>query len=305
MSTPPEPEVSIVIVSYECREELRRCLAAIEAHAGLPVEVIVVDNASRDGSADAAAAASPAPRVLRSTTNEGFARANNRGLQLARAGLVLALNPDTELRPGCLAALRDALRARPDAAAAGPRTLNGDGTAQVSFGPPLGLLAEWRQRRLVRGLRRRRPWALREAARLAASPSEPFWVSGACLLARREALARVSGFDEGFFLYEEDVDLCLRLRRLGLAILFRPEAEVVHHLGRSVAAAATRARLEYHRSHLLYYRKHNGPLETGLLRAWIAALGAAAWLGAAGPGPIRRRRRGDGAALLRASLGRA
>jgi GT2 family glycosyltransferase len=99
---------------------------------------------------------------------------------------------------------------------------------------------------------------------------EPDWLSGSCILARREALLSVGGFDQGFFLYEEDADLCRRLRRAGWRVLLTPEAEIVHRLGSSMAKAPARARLEYQRSHLRYYQKHNGTAARGLLRGLMA-----------------------------------
>jgi GT2 family glycosyltransferase len=122
-------------------------------------------------------------------------------------------------------------------------------------------------------------------------------------MARREALAAVGGFDERFFLYEEDVDLCLRLRRAGWRVLYTPRAEVVHHLGKSMAQAPVRARLEYHRSHLLYYRKHRGRLLTALLAFSLALRGAAGWFAALGPGPSRRERRREASLLFRIAFG--
>jgi len=186
---------------------------------------------------------------------------------------VLVLNPDAEVTAGALETLSGILDARPAVGVVGPLTRNPDGSVQVSFGPDLTPLAEWRQRRLVRGVRERRPQALREAAARAAAEQEPDWVSGSCFLARRQALQSVGGFDEAFFLFEEDADLCLRLRRAGWRVLFTPAAEVRHALGRSMDQAPERARLEYDRSHLLYYRKHNGPLLTALLRTWLALAG--------------------------------
>jgi GT2 family glycosyltransferase len=118
----------------------------------------------------------------------------------------------------------------------------------------------------VRGVRRGVPEVLREAEDRHAREHEPGWVSGACLMARREALEAVGGFDEGFFLYEEDADLCRRLRGAGWRVIFTPAARISHQLGQSMARVPQRARLEYHRSHLLYYRKHNGPLDRGALR---------------------------------------
>jgi GT2 family glycosyltransferase len=283
--------VSVIVVSYNTRAELLRCLAAIARNVALPSEVVVVDNASRDGSAAAAREALPDARVIENPENVGFSKANNLGLRATTAPYVLILNSDAELRPGCLESLCALLDRRPELAAIGPRTLGSDGRIQVSFGPALTPLAEWRQRRLVKGVREGAQWALREAARRAASEHEPDWLSASCLLARREALEGVGGFDEGFFLYEEDVDLCLRLRRAGWRLAFTPAAEVVHHLGRSMEQVPSLARLEYDRSHLRYYRKHNGPLWTLALRLVLLLRAGLAWLRAVGPGTERRERR--------------
>jgi len=291
--TPPAeaPRVSAVIVSYNAREHLLRCLGALDAFAGLPLEVLVVDNASADGSADAARAAFPVARVVDAGENLGFSRANNLGIRETRAPYVLILNPDAEVRPGCVTTLAGILDRRPDVGLVGPRTSSGDGAPQVSFGEGLTPWLEWRQQRLVRGVRAGRPEALRRAEEAARREREPGWISGACLLARRSALDAVGGFDEGFFLYEEDVDLCLRLRRAGWRIVFTPDAEAVHHLGRSAAAAPRRARLEYHRSHLRFYRKHNGALQTALLRGFLMGGSLLRLVGSVGPGPDRRERR--------------
>ena len=299
------PEVCAVVVSYNTRDELLQCLGSLEAPA-VPLEVIVVDNASRDGSADAVAQRFPAATLVRNDDNVGFARACNEALRLSRAPYVLLLNSDAEVKPGAVAAMRRLLESRPRVGAVGPRTVAPDGAVEVSFGPHLTPLREWRQRRLVRGVRARRPEALRRAAALSAAEHEPAWVSGACVLLRRRAIEQVGGFDEGFFLYEEDVDLCRRLRQAGWTILFTPAAEVVHHLGRSMEKAPERARLEYHRSHLRYYRKHNGRAAAAVLRGYLAASGLLGWLRAAvGHGPeaeAARRRQRD---LLRlAWLGR-
>jgi GT2 family glycosyltransferase len=273
----PAPQVSALIVSFNTREHLLRSLGSLEAVA-LLVETIVVDNASADGSAEAVAARFPAAQVVRNAENVGFGRACNQGLARAQAPYVLLLNSDAEVRPGAVETMAGRLDRQADLAAVGPRTRDGDGLVEVSFGPPLTLRHEWRQRRLVRGVRARSPGALRAAERLASAEHEPAWLSASCLLARREALRAVGGFDETFFLYEEDVDLCLRLRQAGWRLLYTPAAEVVHHGGRSMERLPERARREYDRSHLHYYRKHNGPLPTAALRAWLAASAASRWL---------------------------
>jgi GT2 family glycosyltransferase len=160
----------------------------------------------------------------------------------------------------------------------GPRTLGEDGRIQVSTGPRLTPLAEWSQRRLVRGVRLGREAAIRDAEARHSREHEPFWVSGSCLLARRSALEVVDGFDERFFLYEEDVDLCARIRAAGWRVVFTPAATVRHRLGRSMEKAGARPRLEYHRSHVHYYRKHNGVLATAALRLAVGLRGALLWL---------------------------
>ena len=300
---PEPPRVTAVVVSFNTRDDLRRCLASLRAHAGLPCKVVVVDNASGDASADMVRGEFPEARLIRNRENVGFSRANNQGLREAAGAYVLILNSDAELTPGALPALVALLDAQPRVAAVGPRTLNPDGTVQVSFGPALTPLAEWRQRRLVRGVRRRDPAALAEAEARAAVEREPDWVSGSCLLGRKQALDAVGGFDESFFLYEEDVDLCLRLRRAGWSIVFTPAAAVVHHLGRSMETDPGRARLEYHRSHLRYYRKHNGPIPSAVLRLFIGAGAALGWLASLRPGPKRRERRRHHARALRLAVG--
>jgi GT2 family glycosyltransferase len=279
--------ISVIVVSYNTRERLLACLAAL-ARVSLPHEVIVVDNASADGSAAAVRAQFPGAVLIENADNVGYARANNAGLRRATGEYALVLNSDAEVAAGCVEALAAVLDARADVGIVGPRTRVPDGRIQVSFGPMLTPGAEWRQRRLVRGVAAGDPAALREAEALAAREHEPDWVSGSCFLARRRALEAVSLFDEGFFLYEEDVDLCVRVRQAGWRIVFTPAAEVVHHLGSSMTAAA--AGLEYHRSHLRFYAKHHGAALTLALRAALAARGLFGGLAARGPQAAERRR---------------
>jgi len=297
----PAPRVSALVVSYNTRDDLLRCLEALRAHAGVPLETIVVDNASTDGSTDAVRARFPEVEVLASPTNVGFSRANNLGLRAARGPFVLVVNSDCEVRPGAVPALVAILEARPDVALVGPRTVGTNGAPQVSFGPSLTPIAEWRQGRLVRGVKAGDAEALRQAAALAAQEREPDWVSASCFLARKAVLDAVGGFDESFFLYEEDVDLCLRVRAAGGRVLYTPAAEVVHHLGRSMDRAPARARLEYHRSHLRFYAKHNSAAERIALRAWMAGGAAWGWLSAR-PGTGGRERRAEARAILGLAL---
>jgi GT2 family glycosyltransferase len=295
------PRVSAIVVSYNTRDDLLRCLDALRARAGVPLETIVVDNASADGTAEAVRARFPDVQLIANAANLGFSRANNLGLRAARGEFVLILNSDCEVRKDAVASLAAILEGRPHVAIVGPRTVGTDGAPQVSFGPALTPLAEWRQGRLVRGVKAHDAAALRRATALADHEQEPDWVSASCFLARREALNAVGGFDESFFLYEEDVDLCVRVRQAGGRVLYTPAAEVVHHLGRSMERSPERARLEYHRSHLRFYGKHNPLGDRLALRAWMAGRAAWAWL-RAGRGPAGRQQRAEQRAILSLAL---
>jgi len=272
------PLVSVAVVSWQSRDEVLACLASLEAHAPIPLQVVVVDNASTDGTVDAVRSGHPAAQVIANAENVGFARASNQAWRVTASPLVLFLNPDAEVGPGALETLVETLEARPELGVVAPRVVGPDGSVEVSTGPDLDPRSEWKQRRLVHGVARRDPGALREAEARHSVPREPDWVSGACFLARRAALEAVSGFDEAFFLYEEDADLCRRLRGAGWRIAFEPRATIRHRKGVSMARGPERARLEYHRSHLLYYRKYNGPLARLLLRSSILARGLASLL---------------------------
>jgi N-acetylglucosaminyl-diphospho-decaprenol L-rhamnosyltransferase len=299
--TPP-PSVAVVVVSFNSREALLACLDSLGRYVGIPFETVVVDNASEDGSAEAARAREPAPRVIANPVNVGFARACNLGLRATTAPDVLFLNPDATVTAGAIEVLTARLDSDPDIGAVGPLTRHPDGTVQVSTGPDLSPASERRQRRLVRGVRRRDAGSLREAAERHGREHEPDWLSGACLMARREVLEAVDGFDEGFFLYEEDADLCRRIRAAGWRVVFTPAAEIRHQLGRSMDRAPGRARMEYHRSHLRYYRKHNGLLARGALRLLLLGRG----LGGLARGTLtgNRRHRAEAWTLVELALGR-
>jgi N-acetylglucosaminyl-diphospho-decaprenol L-rhamnosyltransferase len=291
-SLAPRSLVSAVVVSFNTREDTLRCLRSLRPQIGLPGRIFVVDNASQDGSADAIRTGSPEVVLLALDTNLGYGAANNRALVRVQTPYVLFLNSDAELRPGAVEALVRYLEADPAVGLVGPRTLNSDGTPQVSWGPRLTLFSEWRHRRWRRAVAAGKAWARDRLATLVQHTHAPAWLSGSCLLARVESLRQVGFFDEGYFLYEEDADLCLRLRQAQWALAFVPGAEVVHHSGRSAAVAPSSARLAYHRSHLRYYALHNGVAQTALLRGWLLIRAAIGWL-------LARGRTADAAATRR------
>ncbi len=259
--------VAAILVAWNTRDELLRALASLTATCR-PLEILVIDNASSDGSVAAVRSSHPGVTVIENAENLGFGRACNQGLRTTNAPYVLLLNSDAELRPGALEAMAEILDAHADVAVVGPRTLFSDGTIQLSWGRFPGPLSEWHQRRLVLGIEARLPLALKHVEQLASREHEPDWLSASCWLARREVLLAVGLFDEGFFLYWEDADLCLRLREAGWRLVFTPRAEVVHYQGVSKARSSGRALAEYHGSHLRYYRKHNNPLSVAAL--WFA-----------------------------------
>jgi N-acetylglucosaminyl-diphospho-decaprenol L-rhamnosyltransferase len=260
--------LDIVIVNFNTRVDTLACLSSIAAAPprGLNA-VVVVDNASTDGSAQAIAEACPTVRIVPLEANVGFGAANNVALRQSTADLVLLLNSDTSVPAGAIDALVDRLSAT-GAVAIGPRLVDADGRPEVSFGSMLTPFREAIQ--LVRGrlARSRATWARARLERLLAAERDVDWVSGACLLVGRDA-ARVAGFfDERFFLYEEDVDLCASLRQRGGRVVFTPLVTVIHRRGRSGAPRSG----HYDRSHVQFYEKH-APRWAPLLRLWLRLRG--------------------------------
>jgi len=180
------------------------------------------------------------------------------------------LNSDTVVPPRALDRLIDVLHAHPDVAVVGPRLVDGEGHPEVSFGRMIGPVADWRQRRLVRGSDRRDAKTMAIVERLTSAEQFPDWVTGACLLVRRADAEAVGLLDERFFMYTEDVDFCAALRGRGRRILFTPSVEIVHLRGRSAAVQPRATRDAYMRSRLAFYEKHH-PLWTPLLRLYFRA----------------------------------
>ena len=266
-------DLSIVIVSFNAHDDLERCLSSL--HQAPPVashEIIVVDNASTDESVRTARRWQDV-RVIASQTNRGFAAANNVGIRQSSGRTVLLLNSDTIVPEGALDRLLAELDRHSDAAAVGPRLIDGDGGAELSFGSMIAPWTEFRQRRLMRGLDNGDPVVRRQVEAMTREERWPDWVSGACLLVRRADADAVGLLDERFFMYTEDVDFCAALRARGRRVLFTPAAEVVHLRGRSAATAPQATRAAYLRSHLAFYRKHH-PVLAPIVRLyhWLRPL---------------------------------
>ncbi len=253
MNVPSAVPASVIILSFNTRSLTLDCLERFAK----PVldrgwEVILVDNASVDGTADAVRKRFPRVTIIESADNRGYAAGNNLGLRRASGETVILLNSDVQVTPGALEALVDYLAAHPQVAAVSAGLGTPDGQPQAfAFGdePTPGYL-------LRRGLRRlsgRGPlhnWAVDH-------PVDADWVSGACLAVRRQALEQVGLPDEGFFLYFEDVDWCLRMRRVGWRVVYQPGIRVVHLGGASEPGRSTANHL-YHESLVRFYHKHYG-----------------------------------------------
>lgn len=250
--------LAVVVVSYNSRRDLDPCLSALTVTPPrTTLDLVVVDNASTDGTADHLRAAWPRIGLLDAGANLGFAKANNLGIRQTTNELVLLLNPDTVVGVGAIDTLVDALDADAGVAIAGPRIVDGNGRAELSWGPMLTPASELTQKLLVGGNDRGWPPVVATVERRTRRRRCVDWVSGACLLIRRADLEAVGLLDERYFMYEEDVDLCAAVRRRGRRVLFEPAAQIVHHRGRSAASIPGPTQQAYRRSHLAFYRKHH------------------------------------------------
>ena len=265
-------DVHVIIVSYNTRADLDACLGSIfAAPPACLAGVTVVDNASSDGSTEMVRSCWPAVEVVALTTNVGFGAANNVALRRCTQPFALLLNSDTIVLPGAIEKLRARLTTR-GAVAAGPKLVDATGRQEVSFGPMLTPFNELLQRSRVREASRPGPAASARFRKYLADERFVDWVTGACMLLDVRAAAAAGFFDERFFMYEEDVDLCASLRAAGGNILFTPAAEVIHLRGRSAAAAPGGASPHYDRSHVAFYEKH-APGWAVWLKLWLRLRG--------------------------------
>jgi len=250
-------DVSIVIVTYNSAGVIERCLASLRAHVP-GAEVIVVDNASGDGSAELAERALPSARVIRRRRNDGLAAGVNEGAAAAGGRYVMALNPDTRLTSDAITPLARYLAAHPDVGIVAPRLLDEDGTLQLSCRrfPGYGTAFFGRYAPLTRLLPRNRwsrAYLMQDYDH--ASERDVDWVSGAAMLFSRAVWERLGGWDAGFFMFSEDVDFCRRMHEAGLRVVYYPHVALYHTIGVS-RSAPPRMIIARHRSMWRYYRKH-------------------------------------------------
>jgi N-acetylglucosaminyl-diphospho-decaprenol L-rhamnosyltransferase len=257
--------LDIVIVSFRCADLLRACLASIRAHAQ-QARVHVVDNASGDGTAELVAAEFPEVALTIAPRNLGFATASNIGLRGGSAPYVLLLNPDTALRPGVLDRLLDLMANRPEIGICGCRLERPDGSldhaARRSFPTILGALGHFTG--LGRGPRAPKRLAQYRAPEVEAGPVDA--VNGAFMLIRRAALDQVGAFDERYWMYMEDLDLCYRFARSGWVTWYEPSVSVLHVKGGSSGPRrSARLTVAFHSGMLRFYRTNVAPNRSALV----------------------------------------
>ena len=268
-------DVSVVIVNYNVRELLRACVRSLEPDLReLRGEVWVVDNASRDGSADMVAAEFPWVKLIRNEHNRGYSTANNQAIRAARGRYVLILNPDTKLPPGALLACLAEMDRQPDIGALGPKLIRADGTldraCRRSFPSPE--VAFFR----LSGLARLFPHHPRVARYNLLHVDEDTAldvdsVCGAFMLVRREAIERVGMFDETFRMYGEDLDWAFRIKAAGWRVRYHPAVVVLHYKGQSSRQRPASSIRAFYHAMRIFYDKHYAPTYPAPFNALIHA----------------------------------
>ncbi len=257
------PALSVILVNYNDLHHLKDCLSSLDDGAeDIPFEVIVVDNQSTDGTARWIREHAPRVRLIVNAENLGFARANNQGIRESRGEYILFLNTDTILERQAIPLLLEEMKSDQTVGAIGPALLCGENKFQVSFGKMVSFFQEVIQKTMLNPYHRLRLKRHAKKCRVG-------WLSAACLLTRRDILEEVGLFDETFFLYFEDIDICVRIREKGHVLEYFPQARVFHLGGASTKGLELFSRYHYRKSQLYFYKKHNSGLSQFLLRLYL------------------------------------
>lgn len=265
-------DLSIIIVSYNTRDLLRNCLQSIYANASEgDFEVLVIDNASTDGSANMVKEEFPQVELICNEKNLGFARANNLGIRQAKGDYILLLNSDTEVSPRALDGMVEFLNSYPEVGVVGCQLVDSAGKVEESCGffptPKAILLTKLRRSKLLG------PWFKNSRASILNPEGiqEVDWVTGACLMTRRRVVDEAGPLDEQMFMYFEDNDWCYRIKKAGWKVYFIPETQIIHKRGGSLKQVPDRMIYEYRRSQLHLYKKHLGLFSQLMIRVVIFA----------------------------------
>ncbi len=281
-------DLSVVIVNWNVCDLLRRCLRSIlDSEFSTPnLQVIVVDNASTDGSVEMVQAEFPSVRLITNTHNRGFPAANNQGSAAAQGRYVFLLNPDTEVVNDALAMMVTFADEHPDVGVVGPQLLNPDASVQSSRRrlPTLATAffeSTW--------LTPYAPKSLLRRYQMLDTPNDVTqdvdWVDGAALMARRQAIEQVGLMDEGFFMYSEELDWCQRFGQAGWRVVYLPAARILHHRGKSSEQVVAAGHIHFQTSKVRYFRKYHGRFVAEVLRlfllsnyVWQLGLEGAKWM---------------------------
>jgi len=257
-------------------EDLRACLKSLEeVKDEASFEVIVVDNASLDGSVDMVQREFPWVRLIRLCYNIGFAGGHNLNFRYAKGRFFMPLNSDTVVHPRAIRNLVEFMKENPSVGISGPKLLNPDGSLQYScrrFPTPQAalfrntILGKWFPKNRYAREYLMQDWPHDEV-------KDVDWVSGAAICVRRELFERLGGFDERFFMYLEDVDLCYRAHQSSYRVVYLPTAVITHAIGRSTDKVANRMIRQFHRSMFLFYRKHYMGKIPFVLRPFVLFVG--------------------------------
>jgi GT2 family glycosyltransferase len=262
------PLVSIILVNYNSAAIIKDCLQSLrQFNQTIPSEVIVVDNASQDRSPEIIAEYFPEVILLREVINHGFGKGNNIGAGVAQGEFILFLNPDTIATCDFLPSLLEVMEQDSQVGIVAPQLVNRDGTLQISTSPAISVQGEYLAQK--RSHQYRRGKNLKKITQALAHQQEVDIVVGAALLIRRRLFDQLRGFDENFFMYFEESDLCQRSQYLGWRIIYYPHVSLIHLHGESTKKIPDRMVLEYRRSQIYYYQKHRPLWEQKFLQVYL------------------------------------
>jgi GT2 family glycosyltransferase len=256
-------KLSIVVVNYNVKNLLKKCVESIfKYEKDTEFEVIVVDNNSKDYSQEMIKKDFPRLKLIENKRNLGFSRACNQGIKQSQGKYILLLNPDTELTPGGFKKMIDFMDSKPKVGICGPKMMDHEGNLQFScrsFPSYLTAISSSQSilNRVFPDNFLSQKYLLKEQDH--SQMSEVDWVSGSCLLAKREMFEKIGLLDERFYMYVEDVDLCYRAKKSGFSVFYFPQVVVIHHIGKSTQKRKFAMLLEHHRSMYYFYRKHHNP----------------------------------------------
>lgn len=270
-------DISVIIISWNVEKLLKSCLASLQSQQirkpGLGMEVLVVDNASSDGSVEMVKEEFPWVRLVENQKNVGYTAAVNQAIRLTQRPFIMLLNPDARVLGDAPAVMLEYMCRHPDMGAVGPKLLNPDGSVQSSRRRFPTLLLSFIEstvlQRFLSWLPLLRWFYFEDAPDSVVQDVD--WLVGACLMLRREAVNQVGGLDESFFMYFEELDWCYRAKAAGWRITYVPKAQVLHHYGQSSAQDLLHRHIYFNESKCKFFVKHYGRVQGQILRWFILA----------------------------------